>query len=570
MRYLHLHHCIPKSLLEILNIRPDDPILRCFPDNNLDTLHDHLLGDPDGAIKLADSKLRVFPFKDVDVCWRRYYTDACLLKACLTVAEQSGFPRRERNGLPPLPPCPSPAPPSHPGSTALARRQYILSIIEHLSSTKELIVVDPDAEWLTPTIHMLDKAMIMTGGPQRDHLIKELITALQGACPATKGNNQSEQEFRDDLDPDELATPLFSDDTAPTPEIQFPIPRVSNISPWSTSRSSPNFRDHARDKKTPLVITDAVNDWPAISTGSWASREFWMHRTFGGRRLVPVEIGRSYTDEDWGQKLMSFKEFVEKYLDRDRHRDDDAGPTGYLAQHDLFLHMSTLYKDIMHPDYIHIDAPKAEPGTPAYIRLQREEEERRRKRGQEVIPVQEQEQGPKHGADDDDNTDSTSWHEPDDDGPHLNIWMGPSWTISPLHFDTYHNIYVQVVGEKYFRLYSPHTPLSQIHPKGKEPVIRRRPEGGEDPQQYTHHHQDDRQEPELVDMSNTSQVDVAAIEMSPAEADYWEELWPGFMDAEYVETVLKPGDMLYIPIGWWHYVRSLKGGIGVSFWWNGW
>ncbi|GKZ88752.1 lysine-specific demethylase 8 [Aspergillus niger] len=567
MRYIPIHLSLSTILLEILNVRPNDPILRCFPDNDLDTLHDHLLGDPDGAIKLADSKLRVFPFKDVDVCWRRYYTDACLLKACLTIAENCGFPHRERNGHPVLPPCPAPAPPSHPGSTALTRRQYILRIIQDSCSLKGLIDIDPDAEWLTPTIHMLDKALIMTGAPQREKWVLSLIYALQGSCPTTKWNNRTEYESRDELDPDELATPLFSDDTAPTPEIRFPIPRVSKLPQWGTSPTSPSFRNHARQKKTPLVITDAVADWPAISTGSWASREFWMHRTFDGQRLVPVEIGRSYTDEDWGQRLMSFNDFVEKYLSRDRHS-DDAGPTGYLAQHDLFLHIPTLYKDIMHPDYMYIDAPKAEPGTPAYIRLQREEEERRRKLGEEVIPVQEQEEEPKYGDDSSDSSSSTSWHESDFDGPHLNIWMGPSWTISPLHFDTYHNIYVQVVGEKYFRLYSPHTPLSKIHPKGKEPVVRRRPEGGEDPLQYTHH-QHYRQEPELVDMSNTSQVDVAAIEMSPAEADHWEELWPGFMDAEYVETVLKPGDMLYIPIGWWHYVRSIKGGIGVSFWWNG-
>ncbi|OJI84899.1 hypothetical protein ASPTUDRAFT_54615 [Aspergillus tubingensis CBS 134.48] len=560
MRYSPIHLQLSKTLLEILNIRPDDPILRCFPDNNLDTLHDHLLGDPDSAIKLADSKLRVFPFKDVDICWRRYYTDACILKACLTIAENCGFPRRERNGHSILPPSPS-----HPGSTALTRRQNILRIIDDACSNKELIEVDPEAEWLTPTIHMLDKALIMTGAPLREALVLAVINALQGACPTTKRNNLTKFEFPDELDPDELATPLFSDDAAPTPEICFPIPGVSNLPMWGTSPSSPNFRDHVRQKKTPLVITDAVKDWPAIATGSWASREFWMHRTFGGRRLVPVEIGRSYTDEDWGQRLMPFKDFVEKYLDRDRHS-DDAGPTGYLAQHDLFSHMPTLFKDFMHPDYIHIDAPKAEPGTPAYIRQQREEEDRRRKLGEEVISNQEQEQESKSDSD----SDSSSCHEPDDDGPHLNIWMGPSWTISPLHFDTYHNIYVQVVGEKYFRLYSPHTPLSQIHPKGKEPVVRRRPEDGQDPHQNTHdQHYHEQEEPELVDMSNTSQVDLAAIEMSPAEADYWEELWPGFLDAEYVETVLKPGDMLYIPIGWWHYVRSLKGGIGVSFWWDG-
>jgi lysine-specific demethylase 8 len=70
-----------------------------------------------------------------------------------------------------------------------------------------------------------------------------------------------------------------------------------------------------------------------------------------------------------------------------------------------------------------------------------------------------------------------------------------------------------------------------------------------------------------IDMSNTSQVDIAAIELSPAESEHWESMWPGFQDAEYVETVLREGECLYIPVGWWHYVRGLKAGISVSFWW---
>ena len=32
--------------------------------------------------------------------------------------------------------------------------------------------------------------------------------------------------------------------------------------------------------------------------------------------------------------------------------------------------------------------------------------------------------------------------------------------------------------------------------------------------------------------------------------------------------VLKEGECLYIPVGWWHYVRGLKAGISVSFWWG--
>ena len=36
--------------------------------------------------------------------------------------------------------------------------------------------------------------------------------------------------------------------------------------------------------------------------------------------------------------------------------------------------------------------------------------------------------------------------------------------------------------------------------------------------------------------------------------------------AEYVEGVLGPGDMLFIPKSVWHYVRSLTTSVSVNFW----
>ena len=36
-------------------------------------------------------------------------------------------------------------------------------------------------------------------------------------------------------------------------------------------------------------------------------------------------------------------------------------------------------------------------------------------------------------------------------------------------------------------------------------------------------------------------------------------------EARYVEAVLQPGDMLYIPRGWWHFVKSLSTSISLAY-----
>lgn len=42
--------------------------------------------------------------------------------------------------------------------------------------------------------------------------------------------------------------------------------------------------------------------------------------------------------------------------------------------------------------------------------------------------------------------------------------------------------------------------------------------------------------------------------------------YPLFLEAEYDETILGPGDMLYIPRSHWHYVRALSTSVSINFW----
>lgn len=534
---------------EILSSIPpaslEDPIYECYNDSadrrsddgSSDTrktrdIRTVLHSDPDAALSLADGKLRVFPFKDVRLCWRRLYTDASLLNACYAIRENyeatgTGTGEKLKDG-------------------------------ENQSSN--------DA-WLGSVIRTLDMALIMTGGPGREGQIEALFDALQNSLgvPSLIPFNSNipihdEQDSATSPRPSKrlktspsptasVSAPaqsrLFPSNAAPAPLIRHPIPRISAL-------SFEDFTSHIYSAKIPLVITDAVDHWPALSpTRSWASRIYWDKQTIGGRRLVPVEVGRSYTDEGWGQRIMPFGDFVGRYIWRGQgengHETAPAeteeaeleGQTGYMAQHDLLAQIPALRNDICIPDYCYAEPPGPEPGTPVYEKKKREQAAKTKAK----------------------TLDENESPEPSD--PIINTWIGPSWTISPLHHDPYHNILVQVVGSKYIRLYSPRTPASQIYPRAME-VVNPSTSGTANGDQADDAAVDEQQ----IDMSNTSQVDLAAIELSPAESETWEELWPGFSEAEYVETVLKEGECLYIPVGWWHYVRGLQAGISVSFWWS--
>ncbi|MCJ1322155.1 hypothetical protein MMC15_007501 [Xylographa vitiligo] len=387
-----------------------------------------LLTDPDHLIHLANTKLHVFPFSAVDTCWRRLYTDASIAKA-------------------------------------------VLAIQAHLRGGEEE-AREPGTAWLDGVVRTLDMALIMTGAPLREGMVEGLFSQLEDFV-----RDEAPRAKRRKLEN------VFPVTGARCPEIAFAIGREE--------MSLSSFERHL-EKALPVVITGAIEHWPARHERPWGDASYLLDRTLGGRRLVPVELGRSYTDDGWGQTIITFREFMDTYL-----LDSSHDKIGYLAQHDLFAQIPALRHDISVPDFCYTDPPPPRAGTPLATKSTPRLEE-----------------------------------------PLLNAWFGPAGTISPLHTDPYHNILCQVVGQKYIRLYSP-SQTKNLCPRAVE---------------------------DGIDMSNTSRVPVELVEMQLEDDPEGE--FGLFRDAPYVETILREGECLYIPVGWWHYVRSLTVSFSVSFWWN--
>ena len=401
--------------------------------------------DPTALIKLAHAKIHCYPFSQVPTCWRRLYTDASISKAVRLI------------GI---------------GITHAKNEDYGSSNGERRTSPE---VVE---EWIEEVVRLLDMAIIMAGAPKREAMIEEILGTLQTwyeetYCQPPMKKRKVEDRFS-----------LLEGTNVPA--IRHPIPRRSAL-------SFKEFEDHLTTGN-PLVITNALTPWPALDARPWKSPSYLMKKTFDGRRLVPVEIGRSYTDEGWGQTLMTFRKFMEDYM-LCSETSDKGGRIAYLAQHDLFTHIPSLRNDISVPDYCYTEPPPPGPSTPLYKKTE----------------------------------------QPKQDEPLLNDWFGPGGTVTPLHTDPYHNILCQVVGRKYLRLYSPHE-SENLYPRSSN-------ESG-------------------IDMSNTSEVNLEDIR------EDLDRNFPLFSKAKYVETILNEGESLYIPVGWWHYVRSLEASFSVSFWWN--
>jgi hypothetical protein len=101
------------------------------------------------------------------------------------------------------------------------------------------------------------------------------------------------------------------------------------------------------------------------------------------------------------------------------------------------------------------------------------------------------------------------------------LWFGPASTVTPLHHDVMNVLIAQIYGRKRFVLIPP------------------------------------EQTPFLY-----NKIGVYS-EVNHEKPDY--SVHPLYRSVQPISFVLRPGDILFLPVGWWHHVKSLDTSIMISY-----
>ncbi|MEW6759422.1 MAG: cupin-like domain-containing protein [Pseudomonadota bacterium] len=109
------------------------------------------------------------------------------------------------------------------------------------------------------------------------------------------------------------------------------------------------------------------------------------------------------------------------------------------------------------------------------------------------------------------------------------FWLGPIGTMTPLHCDFDDNIFAQIWGTKRIFLVPPHHD-EFLYVREANPVLFGSP-------------------------------------FDPEQPDF--DSYPLARQANAVEVIVEPGDMLYVPAGWYHQVRALTFSLSSNRWARG-
>ena len=117
---------------------------------------------------------------------------------------------------------------------------------------------------------------------------------------------------------------------------------------------------------------------------------------------------------------------------------------------------------------------------------------------------------------------------------HMQLWLGTSGNITPLHYDRNHGLLAQIIGSKQVDLFS-HEDTPYLYP--------------------------DRA------LRHTSLINLRDFD-SPQTRKAALSRFPKFEEATRFRVVLEPGELLYIPPFFWHDVTSLDSCLSVTFPWD--
>ena len=103
----------------------------------------------------------------------------------------------------------------------------------------------------------------------------------------------------------------------------------------------------------------------------------------------------------------------------------------------------------------------------------------------------------------------------------VKAWFGPKGTVTPLHYDEHSILLAQIYGRKHFKFIPPF----------------------EFPNLYVRNKFYSAVDPEHIDAQRH----------------------PDFLRVPVADIILEPGDLLFIPVGWWHWAKSLDISISATF-----
>ena len=318
-------------------------------------------------------------------------------------------------------------------------------------------------------LELLDKGMVL-GLPRDDRRLEGFIGYVESAA-----QDMSRCLHRVST---RLAVPNYQDSELlsllEAKGLSRPI--QSPVLQASSRMSYDHFEKSFVHQSKPVVMRRFAKHWRAVSKWRNLNHVAFEH----GHRLVPIEVG-AMSDSSMKEQLVSLRSYVSSYLishDQMKRcwslKDATVGckeHVAYLAQHPLLNQIPTLSDDL--------------PMSPVFC-------------------------GPS--------------------GPtNVYAWIGTGGTRTPLHFDSYDNLFIQIVGVKYVRLYkTSETPKLYVSSKSSYGL-----------------------------QGNMSEVDCEL-------EDYIRH--PDAKAAEFSEVLLFPGDCLFIPARTWHYIRSLSTSISVNYW----